>query len=472
MIDEIGGGSTLPGAILYPVTILLLIVIGYRLRFASTAAAAFALFALSFRYLASAHHTFTFSSSPIGLSWNALGSAAVFVLGILLIQARHLLLKQLIPCYFLIAVVVLSGVANHDISSIVDVGVKFGYLVVLTISVYEGLCALGEKRMSNLLLWAFLIPLSLQIISIAIGAGKANEADGSASYIGGFNHEAAFSVVLATGLFITCFASGLSLWARWTLLVVFVLGILAANYRTVILAFAPLVVAQFNLDFISRFSSRQRSIIAAVALVASGVIVVAIGWTMRERFEDMAVVADSFDNLIKPQYEYTMDEKQLLSGRPYIWAGYIDAYIDGTLTNHLVGYGPDSWIGVMTVYAHNTLVSALYEYGVFGIVAFCFLWGAMFLTAIRVRREGRGKLIMAHFSFLLLNMATMPHWMLEGNILYGVMCGYTVYMRLHAVPVGLSQIPAQPPKGDARPPRRPNILSSHPGAAVDIANLR
>jgi hypothetical protein len=25
-------------------------------------------------------------------------------------------------------------------------------------------------------------------------------------------------------------------------------------------------------------------------------------------------------------------------------------------------------------------------------------------------------------------MATMPHWMLEGDILYGVLCGYTLYM--------------------------------------------
>jgi hypothetical protein len=462
MIEGIDAGATLPAWLLYPATLLLLIVIGYRLWRAGDSVAAFALFALSFRYLASAHHTFTFSSSPVGLSWNALGSSAVFLLGILMINIRHLLLKQLIPSFLLIAVVVLSGVANRDIPSIIDVGVKFGYLVVLTVSVYEGLCALGEKRMSNLLLWAFLIPLSLQVLSIVIGAGKATEADGSASYIGGFNHEAAFSVVLATGLFVTCFATGLSLWARWTLLVVFVLGIVAANYRTVILAFAPLVVAQFNLDFISKFSARQRGIIAVVALVVSGALVVAIGWTMRDRFEDIATVAGSVDDLIKPQYKYTIDEKQLLSGRPYIWAGYIDAYNGGSLTNHLVGFGPDSWIGVMTVYAHNTLVSALYEYGVFGIVVFCLLWGSMFVTALRVRREGRGKLIMAHVSFFLLNMATMPHWMLEGNILYGVICGYTVYMRLH--PDRVNQHPAlqarQEAGGGRRP--RPNVLSTHP----------
>ncbi len=42
----------------------------------------------------------------------------------------------------------------------------------------------------------------------------------------------------------------------------------------------------------------------------------------------------------------------------------------------------------------------------------------------------KGKLLAAHASFLLLNMATMPHWTIEGNILYGIICGYTFYLLL------------------------------------------
>jgi hypothetical protein len=30
--------------------------------------------------------------------------------------------------------------------------------------------------------------------------------------------------------------------------------------------------------------------------------------------------------------------------------------------------------------------------------------------------------------FLALNMGTMPMWMIEGNILYGIICGYTLYL--------------------------------------------
>ncbi|WP_374651101.1 O-antigen ligase family protein [Dongia sp.] len=428
MTEGVVFGATLPPWLLYPATLLIVLSLALRLWRVPSAIAAFTCFALAFRYLAAAHHTFTYSPSPIGLSWNALGSSAVFLLGLLLIRSRHLLLKQLIPCYFLIAIVILSGLANHTIPKIIDVGVKFGYLVIMTIGVYEGLLALGEKRMTNLLLWAFAAPIGFQALSIAFHVVKASEGDGSVSYIGGYNHEAAFSIILATGLLIACFATGIALWRRSLLLFVFMAAIVLANYRTAILAFAPLIVTQFNLDIVSRFSPRQRSIIAVALLGLSVLGVLSAAWMFRERFQDIVTTFESIDKLIKPQSEYTMAEKQLLSARPFIWSAYIEAYIDGSLRNHLLGYGPDSWIGVMTVYAHNTLISALYEYGLLGVTAFVVLWATMLYASLWAPAGVRGKLIAGHLSFLLLNMATMPHWMLEGDILYGVLCGYTIYM--------------------------------------------
>jgi hypothetical protein len=257
----------------------------------------------------------------------------------------------------------------------------------------------------------------------------------------------------------------MSVWRRSLVLLIFMGGIIAANYRTAILAFAPLIVTQFNLDILGRFSPRQRTIIAVVLISVSSVAVIAAGWVFRERFQDIVTVFESVDDLMKPQNEYTQEEKELLSARPYIWSGYIDAYIKGGTKVHLLGFGPDSWIGVMNVYAHNTLISAIYEYGVLGVVAFIMLWATMFYTALFTPSGVRGKLIAAHSSFLLLNMATMPHWMLEGDILYGVLCGYTLYM-LHQPALARrpepSRSPGQPESwggGPARSPRpRPNIL--------------
>jgi hypothetical protein len=456
-------GASMPPWLLYPATLLAVAILAYPFYRVRNVIGRFALFALCFRYLASAHHAITFKASPVGMSWNALGSSAVFVGGLLLIQRRHLALKPLIPCYILIASVVASGLVNHDVPGIVDVVVKFGYLAIITISVYEGLCALGEGRMMNLLLWSAAIPLLFQALSIVFHIAKASEADGSTSYIGGYNHEAAFSIVLATCFVIGCFASGLRFWVRNAILLVLLAGMLVANYRTTILAFAPLAFAQFNLDILGRFPPRQRVILAVVILTISGLAALGAAWMLRDRFLDLFTALASIDDLMKRQIFYTADERALLSTRPYIWSGYIYGWLDGGTKNLLAGFGPGSWVGTFSVYAHNTLVSSLYEYGLIGVVAISLMWAWMLATAWRIKDGPKGKLIAAHLSFFLLNMATMPHWMVEGNILYGIICGYTLYRAL-----GAATLPVAHKTTATRPPR-PRLLNDAAEPAPDVS---
>jgi hypothetical protein len=186
------------------------------------------------------------------------------------------------------------------------------------------------------------------------------------------------------------------------------------------------------------------------------VLALAAAGMLRDRFADLAVTLGNSGDLMKPQALYTDDERLLLSTRPYIWSGYIYAYLDGGTRNHLLGFGPDSWMTVFPVYAHNTLISQLYEYGVVGVGAIVLLWATMLACALQVKRGPRGKLLAAHVSFLLLNMATMPHWMIEGDILYGIVCGYTLYLFYGpaAMPVAAKPRPAPWP--------RPRLLSADP----------
>lgn len=420
----------MPSLLLYPATLLALLILAYPFYRVRNVIVLFTLFALSFRYLAGAHHGFFFQPSPVGMSWNALSSSGLFLLGLMLIRFRHLLLKPLIPFYLLIIAVVLSGLANRDIPGVIDVVVKFGYLIIITICVYECMIERGEERTMSLLLWAMVTPLLLQALSIVFSISKGSEADGSTSFIGGYSHESAFSIILATGLVMACFATDLKLWLRSAILLAFMVALILANYRTTLVAFAPLIFVQFNLDILSRFVPRQRIVIGVIVLSVSTIGAIVAGWYMQERFEDLVVVLSDPGNLIKEPEFYTPYEQSLMSARPYIWSGYISAYLDGSFRNTLFGFGPDSWVGVFTVYAHNTLVSALYEYGAFGLVAMIGLWISMMIAALRVRRGPRGKLIAAHVSFFLLNMATMPHWLIEGNILYGLICGYTFFLLL------------------------------------------
>ena len=455
-LDELG--KSMPGWLLYPATLMVLVVLAYPFYTVRSLIARYVLFALSFRYLMSAHHDFTFESSPIGMSYNAIASSLVFVLGLLLIRTRHLLFAALLPFYAIIAVVVLSAFANHSLGSSVDVVVKFGYLIVITIAVYESISERGEERTMSLLLWAMVTPVFFQYLSIVFGISKGLEDQGAGiSYVGGYNHEAGFSTVLATGFVIACFATSLSLWLRGSALLALLVGIYFANYRTAIVAFAPMALMQFNADVLSRFSPRVRIIIGLVLLGVTTAAAVGAAWVMREKFADLAVVFSDPGNLMKPQAEFTPDEKHLLSARPYIWAGYIDAYVNSGPKTWVLGFGPNAWVGKFPVYAHNTLVGTLYEYGIVGVIAMIVLWSWMFICALRVKHGPKGKLLAAHASFLLLNMATMPHWTIEGNLLYGIICGYTFYLLLGPAAKPVPQ-PASAPVPAIPALTRPHIL--------------
>jgi hypothetical protein len=440
---------TMPLGILVPVTLVLFIVllfIAWRVR---DRVAIFAMFAPWIRYVASAYHTFTFKPAFAGLSWNALGSAAVFVLGLLLIRWRNLLLRFLLPAYVSIALVVISGIANGTYTAILTVTVKYGYFIVVTLAVFEALERFGENFMSKLL-WAFTAPLCLQVLSLVLGISKLTDDQGSISYIGGYDHEATFSVALATCFVVASFANNISSKVRNGILLLCLVGIFLANYRTTIIAIAPMMIAQFGFAAVRRFRRDQRMLIGMGAITLFFLGLVAASWLLRDRFQDLPAFLES-GGMIKPPDEFSFADKKLMSGRSYIWSSYIYAYVDGSGLQQLIGFGPESWNGVFSVYAHNTLISHLYEYGVVGLIVIAYLFASMMFAAWRVTGGSRVKLLAAHLTFILLNMATMPLWMIEGNILYGIICGYTLY-QLQGQPKHADQ-PAQQ-KRLARPQQR------------------
>jgi hypothetical protein len=412
----------------------------------------FVIFAAWSRYFLQAFHSNTHNSAIAGLSWIALSSVAVFALGLLLIRWRNLLLRFLLPAYLSIAVVAISGLANGAYSGIISVTVKYGYFIVVTLGVFEALERLGERFMSKFL-WAFSLPLVLQFFSLVLGISKGSDADGSASYLGGYDSEAGFSVVLATCFVVACFAEGLGRFARNALLLLCLIAIYFANYRTTIVAMAPLAITQFSLGIVGSFRRDQRMAVATGVLVLALIGIIAAGALLQERFKDLKILAEPSE-IIKPPETFTLDDNTM-SGRPRIWSGYVYGYIRGGALQHLVGFGPESWADVFPKYAHNTLISCLYEYGPVGVIILLYLWVSLAVAAWNVGRGSRAKILAAHVSFFLLNMATMPMWMIEGNILYGVICGYTLY-RLQEHRISATQEPWQSGRRVSLPPVVPS----------------
>ncbi|RJF85769.1 O-antigen ligase family protein [Sphingomonas cavernae] len=427
-----GGAPSFPIPILFVVTALLAATLLAALRRVEGRAARFVIAAVWARYILSVFHTVTYDQAFAGFSWNAIGSIAITAAGFLVIQPRHLMLKALFPVYAIILLVLTSAALNEGIVTALDSVVKYGYFIVVMVAAYEALRQNGPERFFGPLLWAFAPLLVFQLLSIATGTVKASELDGSVSYIGGYNHEAAFSVALATFFVVACFTETLRKPLKAALLLILIIGIALANYRTTIIALLPLAALQTVSGTVLSFRRDQRVILFLVMAVVAFAAIAILALQASDRFADLALFLGDPGQFIKPQHEFSIEERRLLSGRAYIWSGYIFTWLDASTLRHLFGFGPDSWENWFKVYPHNTLVAFLFELGVAGLAALLLFWAAMLGQALRARGAVRYDLVFAHLSFILMNLATMALWQVEGIILYAIVCGYSLFSAVEA----------------------------------------
>lgn len=413
--------------ILLPVTALLLVSLVIAARRAGSVAGAFVVMALWLRTTAGAYHLYMFKPLAGGLSGNALLSIGVIAFGLLfVVRPANLAIKWLVPVYALVGLALVSAALNGDAAGGINAAVKYAYMIVIMIAVFQALRSDPDARFLSWAMVAFLPLLVFQALSLALNLPKGSEDGDGLVWIGGYNHEAAFSVAMMTGFLVGCFARSAPRTVRVAFLLATLAGILLAGYRTTILAFAPLALAAFLSGMTMSVRRDQRAPMAVTAIVAAVLLVSVAALLYSEKFADLAAFLSDPAGLTKPPRDFDLLERQVMSGRPLIWSSYIYAWAEGTPLQHLFGLGPESWEGVFKVYPHNTLVATLYELGWFGIAAMIALWAVMFAAAASAHGE-RFKLLAAHFAFLLLNMATMPFWQVEGLALYGLLCGYTIY---------------------------------------------
>lgn len=413
--------------ILLPVTAVLLVSLVIAARRAGSAAGAFVVVALWMRYTAGAYHLYMFKPLAGGLSGNALLSIAVTAFGLLfVVRPANLALKWLLPVYALILLALVSAVLNGDAAGGVNAAVKYAYMIVIMIAVFQALRVDPEARFLGWAMVSFLPLLVFQALSLALNLPKGSEDGDGLVWIGGYNHEAAFSVAMMTGFLVGCFAKSAPRGICVAFLAATFAGVLLAGYRTTILAFAPLALAVFLSGLTMSVRRDQRAAMAVSAMVAGVLLVSVAALFYSDKFTDLAAFLADPAAMIKPPRDFDLLERQVMSARPLIWSSYIYAWAEGTPIQHLFGLGPESWEGVFKVYPHNTLVATLYELGWLGVAAMVTLWTAMFAAAASARGE-RFKLLAAHFAFFLLNMATMPFWQVEGLALYGLLCGYTIH---------------------------------------------
>lgn len=384
----------------------------------------FVVVALWLRYTLAAFHQITYDPLIAGLSINALGSISVVLLGILVLPNITFRLRQYLVFYAFFAVIIISGLINSEYKGLINVLVKWGYFFTLSAAVFLSLRLQPAKVVFKTLLVPFLLPVSLQILSVLLGEVKATENDGSASYIGGYNHEAAFSMIIVGFILVLGWLERKVIRFHAPLFFGAVFLLILVNYRTSMLAVLPVVLI-FILTMLSeRFESKYKLPVLAFASIPLIMIGLILSSSLAERFSDITVVFTNFDSLLKAPMYYSEAEKDIFSSRVYLWSQYLYAFFNGDFLHRLVGLGPEHWEGRFSHYAHNAYVSYIYEYGYLGITTFL---GANFYLLKQALNNhskilGR-KLFFSVLGIMVMSLSTMPLWNIEGLICYALIAG-------------------------------------------------
>lgn len=388
------------------------------------------------RLMLSSIHEVTFLGVAAGQSLISLFSLAfaglttlyLFYYKIPIVQS-----KILWPVKTLIVVLIVSGLVNSPMSAVAEI-VKWVLLVNLVLLFIVSISQNGIEKVLYGLAVCYLYPVILLILSVLLGESKASEADGSTSYIGGAYHEAAFSVVIfSAGAIFLLLAnvirkSGL---AQVSIVLATLVMLLLVNYRTSVLA----ALAFFSVYSFFKFlaiKQWQKAIVIIVVLTALPVLPIilnhVLSGSLYERFEEVPKFVEQVGELMVPYDYYYEEDGKFFSGRLMIWNQYITTWSEGSLGQIALGFGPGSWSNYFRVYAHNTFVSALFEWGIIGLVVLFFVFFTVLLRLLKNSLHPIGYTSFSILSgFIVLNLATMPLWQIEGMLIFSILVAVSIY---------------------------------------------
>lgn len=314
-----------------------------------------------------------------GQSILALGTFIAVMTVLFLIPLGCLRRPRLMPFMAMIAVLLLSALLNGQPSALLNTGTLWIMFILIVVLIHRALRIHGNRTVLGCLLAAFSLPIGLQLTAVLLGQSQIGM-DGSVSYVGNYVHEAVFSTVALCAVWLVTVYP----WRKWSsLLVAFgvvMTSMILANYRTLILACLPSLIAIIALMTAGKGQNR-RAVIPLIAVLA--IVPVVVTLLPSERFSELGPAIGMLGDLAKPAQEFSAAEKDLLSARIYIGAAYLEEYTKADLVRHLIGFGPGADTGFIGTHPHNEFLRILFETGLLGLLLWICIVGSLVGAALR-----------------------------------------------------------------------------------------
>ena len=384
------------------------------------------------RIILSLNHEVSFKPIFAGQSLNSIFSILTISILFLLIKKVYFKFTFMLPFYLIVSSAAISSLYSGEVMGGVIVIMKWLLLMVAVISLLQLFKAYGLINTLMPFYNIFIEILLSQFLSVIFRQGKDTESlisvSNSISYIAGYAHESAFSVLLFMGFFVSALLMQLKR-VHPIVPMLFFIGLVLANYRTTLIsAVIPLIgiyVAYFYIGAKKDFKVFS----LGFGLLSITLISLVLGSSILERFSELGSAFASLNELISIDYSlFTIEERRLLSSRLYLWNMYLTEFSYFSLTQVIFGAGPEAWLKYFDVYSHNTYIGVLFDLGITGLCALLILFYKTFAYILRIT-ELKFRIIMSSYfiGFFIMSNSTLPLWAIEGVYLYSYIFAIAFY---------------------------------------------
>lgn len=385
------------------------------------------------RILFSVNHEISFKPIFAGQSLTSLASMFTIFLVFIFIDKKYLKYKSLFPYYLVVFFAVLSALYSGELMGGAVVIMKWLLLIVTSIALIELFYKYGLTKTLKPFYYIFIALLVSQLVSVFLGQGKDTESlsstSNSISYIAGYAHESAFSILMYTGFLISAILM-LQKSVKPIVPFLFIIGLVFANYRTLLISsLIPLVAIYLAHLYMGAKKDTKLLVVSSSVVVIFGFITL-FGGSIVERFGELGGAITSLGELMSIDYSlFTDEERRLLSTRLYLWNMYLTEFSSFTPLKMLFGAGPEAWSNFFEVYAHNTFVAVLYDLGIIGFIALTAVFYGTLSIILKIQDKKFKVVSLGLFvGFLVMSNSTMPLWAVEGIHLYSFVFTISFYL--------------------------------------------
>ncbi|MCQ8876509.1 O-antigen ligase family protein [Pseudoalteromonas shioyasakiensis] len=385
------------------------------------------------RVIFSVNHEITFQPVFAGQSLTSLSSLVTIFIVFVLINKKYLTYRAIVPYYIVMVLAVLSTVYSSEWVGGVVVLMKWSLLVVTSIAIIQLFYQFGLVNTLRPFYYLFMALLISQAFSILLGQGKdtesLNSTSNAISYIAGYAHESAFSILMYNGFLISAILM-IKKSVKPFIPFLFLLGLIFANYRTLLISAMIPLICTYLAYFYFGAKKDTKVTVFTLAIIFIGIVSTLFGESIINRFGELGGAFVNVGELMTIDYSlFSVEEKRLLSSRIYLWNMYLAEFSGFSFFEQVFGAGPEAWANYFEVYAHNTFVAVLFDLGYIGLIALIIAFYCTFRMILK-SNEGKLKLTMMSFliGFFIMSNSTMPLWAVEGVHLFSFIFTVAFYL--------------------------------------------